>query len=318
MIWLIGAGRMAQDYYKVLEHLQVPTLVIGRSEAGCELFLQSTSVSPVAGGIEHFLSTTPECARYAIVAVNVVDLFEACRSLLSYGVKYILLEKPGALYSWQLQELYLLSQQSGATVLIAYNRRFYASVQMAKRLIIEDGGVSSFHFEMTEWSHLIGPSAHPLAVKDRWMIANTAHLIDLAFYLAGEVVDLQTYQHGKLDWHPAGAVFTGAGSVDSGAMFSYTGNWCSAGRWVLEICTSQRKLQLMPLEQLQQQLKGTVVWQPVVLNNPQDHEFKAGLQEQVRAFLSGDFSSFCDLPAQIRRFALIEKIAGYSDSRNKE
>lgn len=318
MIWLIGAGGMAQDYYKVLDHLKVPTQVIGRSEAGCQQFLQKAAVRPFAGGLQHFLSKKPECAEYAIVAVSVVDLYDTCRLLLRYGVKYILLEKPGGLYTWQLKEIQILSQESAATVLIAYNRRFYASVQMVKQLIREDGGLSSFHFEMTEWSHLIGPSAHPIEVKDRWMIANTAHLIDLAFYLGGEVVDLQSFQRGALDWHPAGAVFTGAGRVDNGAMFSYTGNWSSAGRWALELCTSRRKLQLMPLEQLQQQFKGTVVWQPVLLENPQDHEFKAGLLEQVRAFLSDDFNSFCSLSEQIKRFTLIEQIAGYSDSRNKE
>ncbi|WP_031571385.1 Gfo/Idh/MocA family oxidoreductase [Rheinheimera texasensis] len=318
MIWLIGAGGMAQDYYKVISHLKLPVTVIGRSESGCESFREKMAVLPVAGGLNSFLSHSPGCADFAIVAVGVSDLFDTCRALLSYGVKRILLEKPGALYIWQLKELDEIACKAGAAVMIAYNRRFYASSQMAKQLIAEDAGVLSFHFEMTEWSHLIGPSPHPAEVKARWLIANTAHLIDLAFYLGGAPTEISCFQGGRLEWHPVGAVFSGAGIAVSGAMFSYTGNWSSAGRWSLELCTAKRKLRLMPLEQLQQQLKGTVDWQPVLLDNSQDHEFKAGLLAQVQAFIAGDNRLFCDLSAQIKRFSVFEQIAGYACSQRED
>lgn len=314
MIWLIGAGAMAQAYNKVLQDLQLPTIVIGRSLSGCHQFQQQTGTSAIAGGLSSFLQQQPAVASFAIVAVSVMDLFGTCQMLLGYGVRYILLEKPGALYQWQLEQLETLANAANAAVLIAYNRRFYASVNHARQLIQQDGGVTSFHFEMTEWSHLIVASKHPLAVKARWLIANTAHVIDLAFYLGGEPSKLQSYQQGALDWHPAAAVMTGSGLGRSGALFSYHGNWQSAGRWSLELSTTERKLQLMPLEQLQQQVRGSVVWQPVTLEHSMDTEFKAGLYAQVKAFAAKDFGQFCTLAAQRQRFSWYEQMAGYSNS----
>lgn len=314
MIWLIGAGAMAQAYNKVLQDLQLPRIVIGRSLAGCQQFQQQTGTPAVAGGLSLFLQQQPAVATCAIVAVSVMDLFDTCQMLLRYGVRYILLEKPGALYQWQLALLESLAEAAQATVLIAYNRRFYASVNQARQLIQQDGGVTSFYFEMTEWSHVIETSSHPGAVKERWLIANTAHVIDLAFYLGGDPCKLNSYQQGALDWHPAAAVLTGSGQVGSGALFSYHGNWQSAGRWSLELNTSQRKLQLMPLEQLQQQVRGSVVWQPVTLEHSVDTEFKAGLHAQVQAFTAKDFGQFCTLAAQRQRFSWYEQMAGYRSS----
>lgn len=314
MIWLIGAGAMAQAYNKVLQDLQLPTIVIGRSLSGCQQFQQQTGTPAIAGGLSLFLQQQPGVASFAIVAVSVMDLFDTCQMLVRYGVRYILLEKPGALYQWQLAQLETLANAAGARVLIAYNRRFYGAVNHARQFIQQDGGVTSFHFEMTEWSHLVVASKHPAAVKARWLIANTAHVIDLAFYLAGEPSKLQSYQQGTLDWHPAAAVMTGAGQVSSGALFSYHGNWQSAGRWSLELSTTERKLQLMPLEQLQQQVRGSVVWQPITLEHSMDTEFKAGLYAQVKAFAAKDFNQFCTLETQRQRFVWYEQIAGYRSS----
>lgn len=314
MTWLIGAGPMAQAYYKVLQHLEQAPLVIGRSEQGCQRFSQQTGAVVISGGLELFLKSRPACASFAIVAVNVVDLYPSCLALLHYGVKYILLEKPGALYQWQLDKLRQLTEQKQATVLIGYNRRFYASVQHARQQLKDDGGVLSFYFEITEWSHQIEATSHPDEVKARWLIANTAHIIDLAFYLGGTPQQINSVVAGALGWHPSAAVMTGSGMSESGALFSYQGNWQSAGRWALELSSAQRRFQLMPLEQLQQQLRGTVVWQPVSLDNNVDHEFKAGLYAQVKAFLANELENFCDLTTQIQRLQWYEQMANYPNS----
>jgi hypothetical protein len=85
-------------------------------------------------------------------------------------------------------------------------------------------------------------------------------------------------------------MMAGAGQTETGALFSYQGNWQSAGRWSLELSTNERKLQLMPLEQIQQQLRGSVSWMPVSLEHSADLEFKAGLYGQVQAFITKNFT----------------------------
>ena len=45
--------------------------------------------------------------------------------------------------------------------MVGFNRRFYSSVLKAKDIIHEDGGVKSFFFEFTEWSHVIAGLKNP-------------------------------------------------------------------------------------------------------------------------------------------------------------
>ena len=71
--------------------------------------------------------------------------------LLEYGVRRILIEKPGAMTFEELSAVQSLALSSGAEVTIAYNRRLFSSVLHARQMMLEDGGVQSFSFEFTEW-----------------------------------------------------------------------------------------------------------------------------------------------------------------------
>ncbi|HJS15148.1 MAG TPA: hypothetical protein VJ795_08760 [Rheinheimera sp.] len=287
---------MAQAYYKVLQKLQHTPLVVGRSEQGCQNFRDQTGVEVASCGLELFLKSQPDCVTFAIVALNVVDLYPSCLALLHYGVKHILLEKPGALYQWQLNNLRQLAEQKQAKVLIGYNRRLYACVQHTKQQLEADGGVLSFYFEMTEWSHQIVQTSHPDEVKARWLTA-------LASLCRSD------------DWERCGRVWSFIQL--SGQLAIRLGNWPSAGRWALEISSEQRCFQFMPLEQVQQQLRGSVSWQSVALDVAIDTEFKAGLYAQVVAFLAQDLEHFCDLTTQIQRMQWYEQMAGYEKSQQE-
>jgi len=234
-VWLIGTGVMARDYVKVLKHLETSFLVIGRRDSTARKFEKMTGCKVMSGGLENFLSISPEIPSHVIVAVNVENLYQITKLLLEYGVKNILVEKPGAMNKKQLKDLTSFSKKKGANVLIAYNRRFYASVLKAKEIIVTGLDITSFHFEFTEWSHIIENLDKPKDVKEKWFLANSTHVIDLAFFLGGKPKKLCTFVSGNLDWHPASSVFAGAGMSDNGALFSYHANWESAGRWGVEI-----------------------------------------------------------------------------------
>lgn len=314
MLWLVGTGAMARAYFSVLQHLAQPTVVIGRSITSCLQFHGLTGCAAQAGGIQTFLQQQPKLPTAAIVAVDIENLFAVCRLLLQAGVKKILLEKPGALFQYQLAELEQLSQAQQAQVFIAYNRRFFQSVQAAKQQIAADGAVLSCHFELTEWSHQITKLAIPAVVKQKWLIANTAHVVDLVFYLCGEPQQLQCQVAGSLDWHPAMARLSGNGRTVDDVLLSYHGDWQSAGRWAVDICTPLHRLIFRPLEQLLLQKLGSIEQQAVTLTNNLDHQFKAGLFAQTQAFLTDDFSQLCDLATQRRRVAWYEAMANYPDS----
>lgn len=296
-IWLIGGSQMAVDYAKVLTDLNILFDVIGRGETSASAFKEKTGIDVHTGGIDHFLSQEPVCPSYAIVVTGVEQLSHVTTLLLNYGVKHILVEKPGGLTVEEIKHNAQLAKVKKAQVYIAYNRRFYSSVIKAQELIKEDGGVLSFHFEFTEWSHIIENVQKNSEIKAAWLLSNSTHVIDTAFFLGGFPKAMSSYSMGELSWHKP-AVFTGAGKSDINALFSYCANWQSPGRWGVEIMTRKHRIYLKPMEVVQIQLIGSIQVNPLEVDDCLDKEFKPGLYLQTKAFIEGDCSRFCTIEEQ--------------------
>mgnify|MGYP000577814150 CR=1 FL=1 len=116
--WLIGSGKMAEDYIKVLESLKISTNVIGRGIASANNFEIKTGHAVIAGGLELYLKENPAICSHAIVSVGVENLFDATKLLIEYGVKNILVEKPGALIDKEFEELVYLSESKKSNIFI--------------------------------------------------------------------------------------------------------------------------------------------------------------------------------------------------------
>ena len=311
-IWIIGAGAMTQEYLKVLQALEYPVTVIGRSANNCEKIRAEFGCTVYADGLTNYLATQPELPTKAIVAVGIEALQTVTIELLNYGVKDILLEKPGIAYAAEINELVAVAQSKKAHVVLAYNRRFYASVLKAEEIIKTDGGVSSFNFEFTEWSHTIRTLEKTNAEWHNWFLGNSTHVIDTAFFLGGKPKKLSAYYQGSLDWHPSSSNFCGAGISTEGSLFSYHANWEAPGRWVIEVLTKKHRLLFKPMESLQIQVLGSVAVNPVEIDDTLDKAFKPGIYLQTQAFLVGDFSKFCTIQEQknmINKF--YSKMSGY-------
>lgn len=311
MIWLIGAGTMAANYAKVLESLKYDFITIGRGESSAKKFQELTGRKVVSGGMEQYLEMKPQIPTHAIVCVNVESLFSIATELLEYGIKSILLEKPGGVDTKQIKELATISERQDARIEIAYNRRCYASVIKARELIEQDGGVQSFNFEFTEWGHVIEKLDKPSQVFQNWFLANSTHVVDLAFYLGGRPEQLSAYSTGSLPWHTSGAIFAGSGVSESGALFNYHANWRSAGRWSLEVLTDKGKYIMCPLEKLFFQKKGDIVAVEICFDASLDKEFKPGFYLQIKAFLDGELGILPALKEQSELLDWYSRIAGY-------
>lgn len=307
-VLLVGAGQMAVDYYKVLEALRCDTTIVGRSEQSALGFEEKTGKKIITGGLEQFLGNNKIVFDAAIVAVGMEQLAPTTIQLLKAGFGTILVEKPAGLNNSQIEELATIAAQQQATVVIAYNRRFYASVLKAGEIIKNDGGVTSFNFEFTEWAHVIEPLEKKEGTKANWLLGNSSHVIDLAFYLGGKPAAMSSFATGKLSWHDK-AIFTGAGRTRDNALFSYQANWAAPGRWGVEILTRNSRLILRPLEELHIQLKGSVEINKVELNNEHDLKFKPGLYLQTQQFLNGNLAEFKTIQEQAEMLAVYSQIA---------
>lgn len=307
-LWLIGAGTMSVDYIKVLHALDVPFEVIGRGERSARECTRETGLPVLCGGIDAYVCDGAELPETAIVAVGVEELAHVTKSLLRSGIKKILVEKPGGVDHDEIRSVWEETEKCRANVYVAYNRRFYSSVRKAREIIRDDGGPTSFNFEFTEWSHQIVDLEKAPGIKENWLLANSSHVIDLAFFLGGKPKTMTCYKAGALDWHPSGSIYAGAGISERGALFSYQANWEAPGRWGVEILTRKHRLIFRPLEKLQIQNIGSVAIQEVSLDDDLDSRFKPGLYLQVQAFLNGnypDLISIADHFSNVEHYQMI-------------
>jgi predicted dehydrogenase len=310
-IWLVGAGYMAKEYAKVLKALGREFIVIGRGKETAADFEQTLRIPVVTGGIEEYIQSSKILPEHAIVTVDAQYLYDATRKLMDCGVRNLLVEKPGALATDDIEKLEKVAEQRKSNVYIAYNRRFYSSVLKAGEMIKEDGGCISFVFEFTEWSHIVKDLKKSEVEKRKWFVANSTHVVDLAFYLGGKPKKIQCFTSGGLDWHPSASIFAGAGVTDKDALFSYHADWAAPGRWGVELMTAKHRLILRPLEELQVQNLGSVSIERVELDDRLDKQYKPGLFRQAESFLAGDRGSLKSLREQVKDLKLYYKMAGY-------
>ena len=287
-ILLIGTGPMAIEYTKVLLAMNKEFVVVGRGSKSASLFEQKTGIIPELGGLDLYLKEKKlNKNTLAIIATGTETLMSIIHQLLKSGVEKILVEKPAAISIDELLENEQFLKPYENSIFIAYNRRFYASVIEAQKLIIEDGGLESMHFEFTEWAHTIEPLKKAEGVKKNWFFANSTHVVDLAFFIAGTPKILNSFsKSGKLDWHDK-TNFVGAGETEKGVLFSYISNWESAGRWGIELLTQHRRIYLKPMESIQTQQKGSIKITEHAVDLSLDENFKAGLYLQIEEFISG-------------------------------
>jgi len=310
-IWLIGAGPMAQEYVKVLDDMKVDYSIVGRRRGSVDEIRAITEAEVIEGGYEQFLASKPDCAEFAIICLQVHQLADCATALLKYGVKNILLEKPAGNSREEIQSLAELEAKYSANLFVAYNRRFYSSVYKAKEIIEQDGGLSSCHFEFTEWWHKIKDLNKPQEVFDKWLIGNSSHVIDMAFHLIGSPKEISCYSSGSVEHHSKSGVFVGSGVSDNKVLFSYIADWSAPGRWSLELLTSKNRVILKPLEEVKIIKLGTITEDKVIIDDILDRSFKPGLYKQTMAFLNLETGILCNMQEQARNVEIYYKIANY-------
>jgi predicted dehydrogenase len=308
-ILVLGAGGMASEYIKVLQSLNREVIVIGKSaetvgkiqaEFGCQVY---------SGGLENVNLSELNQIEFAINAVSVEELFHKTELLIKQGIPNILVEKPGAMLRSEIESMLKFSNEKNIKIWIGYNRRFYQSVKKAMEMISDSKEkIKSFHFEFTEWAHVIQSYNFSKELLENWFIANSTHLIDLAFYMGGRPTKINSLVAGGLEWHSTGSIYVGSGKSESGALFSYHSNWTSPGRWSLDILTDSMRYIFKPLEILQIQRNGSVKIEEVSIENDTDTRFKPGLLDQVIAFLQNDESNLCKLKDHLENWNIYDKI----------
>ena len=316
-ILIIGSGFMTEHYLKVISSNKHECIVVGRGKRNIKKLSKIYSnIKFYSGGIENFLKNN-SIKKYThfFNLVNIEYCLSITKLLIEKGAKNILVEKPGALNVNDLISLKNSVEKIKANVFIAYNRRFYESVNKLINLSKIDGGIENIHFEFTEWVHTIDKDDYSSEVLEKWIISNSSHVIDTVFYLIGSPKEINTRILGanKIDWHKSGSIFVGSGISTNEIPFSYNTNWNSAGRWAIEVTTNTKRYYLKPMEKLLVQNKGEINIKDIELPNDKDINFKPGIYDLISSFLNDDHTKLLSLKEQIGHIKFFNKIGDYKN-----
>ena len=308
-IWLVGCGQIAIEYAKILNELGESFTVFGRGLKSSQKFTELTGKEVILQSIVSYKED--KAPEYLIIAVSIENLASITIEAIGLGIKNILVEKPLALSSSEVECIYDISKKNNCNVFIGFNRRFFSSTMEAINIIKADGGVKSIHFEFTEWPNVFLDPKNSKEAKEKWILCNSSHVIDLAFYLAGKPEEMVSFVSGGTVHHPSGSVFCGSGLTQRGALFSYHANWESSGRWSIEVMTNKRRLILCPMEQLKTQEISSIQQNRIIIDDSLDKKFKPGLFLEVDNFLKKNQSNLYTIGMLVDSMSIYNKIGGY-------
>jgi Predicted dehydrogenases and related proteins len=149
----------------------------------------------IAGGSSHAIATTDLTqvleseAQAIIVAITNALLAPVTARALRAG-KAVLVEKPGAISTRELDELITLSRDTGLPVRVGYNHRYHPALQKARELV-DDDAVGPLMFIRGRYGHggRLGYNrewrADPKLSGGGELIDQGVHLIDLAGWFLG-------------------------------------------------------------------------------------------------------------------------------------
>ena len=213
---LVGAGSMARSYVDIFKSQGLNFEVICRKKETALKLKNEKNITVIDGGISNYLSKSRNLPSHAIVCVDVKNLHQVGFSLKK-GVKNILIEKPGGFYLKEIKSLSKYAKMFSANLFIAYNRRFYQSVNSARKIIKEDGGIRACFFEFTEWIHTLNNI--PEINKRRLVLGNSTHVLDLFIHFCGQPDNLNCLHSDNQNWYDNSCIYSGSGKTTKGIFF---------------------------------------------------------------------------------------------------
>jgi predicted dehydrogenase len=194
--------------------------------------------------------------------------------------------------------------------MVAFNRRFYSSVQAARADADARDERRYVHVQDQQSFGEARRHNHPEAVVQRFMYANSIHVIDMMRALCRGRVGAVT---PVMPWRGEGTeVVLVHVTFDSGDTALYEGLWQGPGAWSCALSTPSRRWLLQPLERASYQNAGERN-QTLVEPDPVDTTCKAGFVRQAEAVvarLAGRPSEAVSLDDSLETMRLINRMFG--------
>lgn len=305
---VIGAGNMARCHVEAAANLASVELtgIYSRTKDRSVILATNFDIGVIAHSIDELYALTK--ADGVVIAVNETSTETVINEALKHPWK-LLVEKPVGLNLESTKRVCELATGNHADLFVAMNRRHYSSTRTALQLLDKTEGqrVVQIHDQEDPKSALA--NGRDKSVCDQWQFANSIHLIDLFHvFCRGDVAGVQNV----VPW-TSGYEAKMTHSIiqfESGDVGIYHSVWNGPGPWSVTISTSQKRIEMRPLEQLFVQNYPSRQLENVKLSEI-DCKFKPGFFEQMKNFTSAlrnDKHELLELKSYLQAVSLTDKL----------
>jgi predicted dehydrogenase len=210
-----------------------------------------------------------------------------------------------------LADQYAMPCVAGTVDVVGFNRRFYSSTLAIQADLASRPGEHRFIHVQDQQSYAEARHyKHPEQVVEKFMYANSIHLIDMIMALGrGQVskVNPVTPWRGEQT-----EIMLAHVEFDSGDSALYEGIWRGPGPWACSVSTPSRRWTMQPLEQAVYQNAGERSRHPVEPSED-DKLCKPGFLLQAQAAVArvrGQESKIASLQDSLATMALIHALFG--------
>ena len=196
-------------------------------------------------------------------------------------------------------------------VMVGLNRRFYSSALTIKADLETRPDEKRFIHVQDQQSYAEARRYHhPPQVVERFMYANSIHLIDLIpFFGRGQATRVTPVTPWRGE---ATEVMLAFVEFESGDTALYEGLWKGPGPWAANVSTPGKRWIMQPLEQATYQNAGERTRHTIEASED-DRQFKAGFLLQARAAVAavrGEASSIPSIDDSLQTMRLISRMFG--------
>jgi predicted dehydrogenase len=309
-IAIVGAGGMAKEHaraFAALPNVNVAGLT-SRTRARADALAAELGIPVVANSVAELYERTH--ADLVVVAVPELSANPVAMQALPRPWA-VLMEKPAGYDLRDAEAIAATAQGRQAPVMVGLNRRFYSSSLRIKADLETRPGEKRFiHVQDQQSYEEARRYNHPPEVVEKFMYANSIHLIDLIpFFARGKVSRIQQITPWKGEDTELMIAYV---EFDSGDTALYEGLWKGPGPWAANVSTRGKRWIMQPLEDAVYQNAGERA-RHTIERSDDDKQFKAGFLLQAKAAVAavrGEPSSIPSIEDSLQTMRLINQMFG--------
>lgn len=307
---IIGAGGMGREHAKAFA--AVPgvkvTGLTSRTRAKADALAQELGIPVVADSIDELHQQTK--ADLAIVAVPELSANPVAMSAFAHPWA-VLMEKPAGYDLADAEKIAAAAKKRSAPVMVGLNRRFYSSSRTIKADLETRPSEKRFIHVQDQQSYAEARRYnHPPQVIEKFMYANSIHLIDLIpFFGRGKVARVQQITPWRGEETEVMLAYV---EFDCGDTALYEGLWKGPGPWAANVSTPGKRWIMQPLEDATYQNAGERA-RHTIERAEEDKRFKAGFLLQAGAAIArvrGEASDIPSIEDSLETMRLINQMFG--------